>query len=190
MEDGCYSGGEAAGHGNHLIASFDLPVAKFRRCQGHKGQEVSGGAAVDQADKFNADPVGKITLKSIGESSCGEPKIQCGIHQAAHFFFVIDPGGIGQSVSWGERLILPGFFEHGIVISHQCFNLLSCLCFVIPVGHNRPPINVSVCGKVFWFLYFNSNVLCFSFGNQLISMPEKNSLICLSIRAAVSLPAA
>ena len=107
-----HGGGEAAGHGNDLVALLDLTPAQLGGSQRHKGDQVGGGAAVYQMGVLHADPRGKFLLELLCEAAGGQPEVQHGVRQCAHFLFVKYPGRVGNAVT----LPVGGFLFFEIVV--------------------------------------------------------------------------
>ena len=72
------------------------PVAQLGRGQGREGQQVGGGAGVDQHALAHAEPAREFAFERVGEAAGGEPEIQRGIHQQAHFGGIEHPAGDGH----------------------------------------------------------------------------------------------
>ena len=127
-----HGGGEAAGHGDDLVALPDLAVTQLGGGQRHEGDQVGGGTAVDQMGELNADPLGKFLFELVGKAARRQPEVQRGIGQSAHLLLVKDAGCVGDAIT----LLIGGLFllEVVIILGDHRLDLLAGFCLVLP--HN------------------------------------------------------
>ena len=125
-----HGGGEAAGHGDDLVALPDLAVTQLGGGQRHEGDQVGGGTAVDQMGELNADPLGKFLFEPFCKAARCQPEVQCGIGQSAHLLLVKDAGCVGDAIP----LLIGGLFllEVVIILGDHRLDLLAGFCLILP----------------------------------------------------------
>jgi hypothetical protein len=92
------------------VAGLELAVAEFGRGEGAEGDEIGGGAGVDEGGGTDSEEPGQLALEVLGEAAGGEPGIERGIDDGAdvvgpdHLAGDLNAGLTGDELSYGEGL--------------------------------------------------------------------------------------
>ena len=106
LKDWIDRGGESCGDSNYLIAGFETPVTKFWRGQRTEGDEVGGGAGVDERRRSYTDEPSQLSLEVLGETTGGKPAIERRVDDGADIFRADDFAGYRDGRSPRDKLSL------------------------------------------------------------------------------------
>ncbi len=133
MQDGRDRRGEAAGHRDDLIPAANLPVSQLGRGQHAERDQVRRGTAVDQMGVFHADPCREILLELLRETPRGQPEVQRGVRQCAHFLFIKNAGSVIDPIALTKGHLF--LLEIMIVFRNKSLDLFPCFFLIFPVCH-------------------------------------------------------
>ena len=123
LDDGGDGGGETGGDGDDFVAGEDALVRRqLMGGEGGEGDEVGGGAGVDEEAVFHAEEGGEFLLEGFAFGAEGEPEVEGGADGGFDFGGVKYAAGIGDSLTGGPGRVggvvtgaLAGVEDRGVV---------------------------------------------------------------------------